>query len=130
MNARAAATLLVVFGSLAQPALAAERVRAGQWETTVEVAGHTVSKSMCLSQSDADAINGDKQSIAAYVEKVSAAAGCKVNDVQIDGNQVRVTTRCAAGRQNVGTTTYHGDSSETENTNGAKSTSKRIGDCQ
>jgi hypothetical protein len=115
---------------LALPAAAADRVHAGQWDTTLNMLGRSVTRSSCITQSDADAINGDAKAIKAYVEKASAAAGCKVTDVKISGNQVSVTTVCAAGKENVGTTTYHGDSSETVNTNGAKSESKRVGACK
>jgi uncharacterized protein (DUF2147 family) len=114
----------------ALPAAAADRVHAGQWDTTLEMLGRSVTRSACISQSDADAINGDAKSIKAYVEKASAPAGCRVTDVKISGNQVSVTTVCAAGKENVGTTTYHGESSETVNTNGAKSQSKRVGSCK
>jgi hypothetical protein len=109
---------------------AANRVRAGQWDLTVMVAGREVSRSTCLSQADADAINGDARSIKAYAERVSTPAGCKVTDVKINGNQVVVTSVCAAGKQNVGTTTYHEDRFETVNTNGAKSQSKWVGACK
>ena len=111
-------------------AKAADRVRAGQWDTTLNIAGRTMTRSMCLSQSDAEAINGDATSIRAYVERVSAPAGCKVTDVKISGNQVAVTSVCASGQENVGTTTYRGDSSETVNTNGTKAQSKRVGTCK
>jgi len=116
--------------SVALPAAAADRVRAGQWDTTLNMLGRSITRSACISQSDADAINGDAKSIKAYVEKASPASGCNVTDVKISGNQVSVTTVCAAGKENVGTTTYHGDSSETVNTNGAKSESKRVGACK
>jgi len=96
----------------------------------VMVAGRGVSRSTCLSQADADAINGDAPSIKAYAERVGSPAGCKVTDVTIKGDQVIVTSVCAAGKQNVGTTTYHGDSFETVNTNGAKSQSKWVGPCK
>jgi hypothetical protein len=46
------------------------------------------------------------------------------------GNQVIVSSVCAEGKQNVGTTTYHDDSFETVNTNGAKSQSKWVGPCK
>jgi hypothetical protein len=113
----------------ARPAEAADRVRAGQWEQTLNVAGRTISKSTCLTQSDADVINGDARSIKAYAGKVSAPAGCKVTDVKINGNQVVVTSICASGKENVGTTTYHGDSLETVNTNGTTSQSQWVGPC-
>ena len=118
------------FGCLTVATAAANRVRAGQWETTLTIAGRGVSRSTCLSQADADAINGDAQSIKAYAERVSTPAACKVTDVKIVGDQVVVTSVCAEGKQNVGTTTYHGDTFETVNTNGAKSQSKWIGACK
>lgn len=111
-------------------ASAAERVRAGQWETTVTLGGRTATRSACISTTDANAINGDEKSIQAYVEKISAPAGCKVRNVRINGNRVDVTTVCAAGKENVGTTTYHGDRSESVNTNGASSQSKWVGPCR
>jgi len=109
---------------------AADRVRPGQWELTITVAGHTIAKATCITQSDADAINGNAQSIKAYAEKVSAPAGCKVNDVKISGNQVVVTSVCASEKENVGTTTYHGDRFETANTNGTTSHAKWVGPCK
>jgi hypothetical protein len=122
--------IALALACFAAPAAAADRVRAGQWDTTLDMLGRTMTRSACISPSDAAAINGDAKSIAAYVERVSAPVGCKVTDVKISGNQVSVTTVCAAGKQNVGTTTYHGDSSETVNSNGAKSQSKRVGACK
>ena len=130
-TARSAALLVPCLTiCIALPAWAADRVRAGQWETTLHVAGQAITRSVCISQNDADAINGDAKSLKAYVEKVNAPAGCKVTDVNITGIQVNVTSVCASGKENVGTTTYHGDSSETVNTNGAKSESKRVGACK
>src|ERR1700674_1865794 len=122
--------LTCVFGCFALSAEAADRVRAGQWDMTLNLGGRTISKSTCMSQGDADAINGDVKSIKSYVERVSTPAGCKVTDVKIDANKVIVTSVCASAKENVGTTTYHGDSLETVNTNGAKSQSKRVGACR
>lgn len=119
---------IVVFGCGAV-ADAADRVRAGEWETTVSVAGRTMTKSACISESDAAALNGDVASIRTFVEKSSAKNGCKVTDVTVSGNQVVVTNACAGGT-NVGTTTYRGDTFETVNTNGARASVKRVGDCK
>jgi len=124
------ACLLALGALFALPVGAADRVRAGQWETTLHVAGHAMTKSVCLSQSDADAINGDANSIRMYAEKTGAPAGCKVTDVKINGNQVSVKSVCASGKENSGTTTYHGTSYETVNTNGAKAESKWVGACK
>jgi len=122
-----AAGLLACFGLVAE---AADRVRPGQWELTITVAGRTIAKSTCMTQRDADAINGDAQSIKAYAEKVSAPAACKVTNVTINGDQVVVTSVCASEQENVGTTTYHGDRFETVNTNGTTSHAKWVGVCK
>jgi hypothetical protein len=125
-------TLLLscILTCIAVPAGAADRVRAGQWDVTLTIAGRTMTKSTCMSQSDADAINGDPKSVRAKVEKDTAAGGCAVKDVKIAGNQITVTSVCRDGRENVGTTTYHGDSLETVNTNGTKAQSKWVGACK
>jgi hypothetical protein len=115
---------------LAIPALGADRVRAGQWEVTLQMAGRSMTQPTCLTQADADAINGDAKSVRQYAERVSAQTGCKVNDVKVNGNQVTVTSVCASGKENVGTTTYHGDSYEAVNTNGTRSQAKRVGACK
>ena len=120
---------LLLSGALAH-ADAAERVHAGQWQTTANVAGQSMTRSICLSADDAALINGDAASIKLYAEKVGAPAGCKVKDVKISGNQVAVTSICASGKESVGTTTYHGDRYEAVNTNGTKAESKRVGDCK
>jgi hypothetical protein len=119
---------VLVLASL--PATSANRVQPGQWETTMNMAGQEVTKSTCLTQADADAINGDAQSIRAYADKLNAPVGCKVTDVKADGNQVTVKSVCQSGRENVGTTTYRGNSFETVNTNGVRAQAKRVGDCK
>jgi hypothetical protein len=121
---------VLVLASIALPAAAADRVRAGQWETTLNLAGKTVTKSVCIPQADADAINGDANSVRGYAERATAATGCKATDVKVNGNQVTVTSVCASGKESVGTTTYHGDSVETVNTNGLKSQAKWVGPCK
>jgi hypothetical protein len=119
---------LVTF--LVLPAWAADRVRAGEWETTVNLGGRSMTKSICLTQVDADAINGDAKSMRAFVEKINEGTNCKVDDIKANGNQVTVTSTCGDGKQRVGTTTYHGDSYETVTSNGMKAQSKRLGPCK
>jgi hypothetical protein len=74
-------------------------------------------------------MNGDAKTIRAAVEKVTAATGCKVTDVKVNGGQVIVASVCA-GKENVSTSNYHGDSYESENTNGTKIQAKRVGACK
>jgi hypothetical protein len=53
-----------------------------------------------------------------------------VTDVKAQGATVTVKSVCSSGRENVGTTTYHGDRYESVNTNGAKAQARRVGDCR
>lgn len=114
----------------ARSGLAADRVRAGEWEMTAEVNGRMISRSTCMSGSDAAAINGDEASLRAYAERASVPAGCTVSDVKIDGDRVIVTSVCAGDKQHIGTTTYHGDALETVNSNGTTARSKWVGPCK
>ena len=128
-NRHAFASAACIFALLALPAVAADRVRAGQWDTTVNVAGETITGATCMSQGDADAMNGDAASVRSFVEKHGVSRQCKVSEVKVNGGQVVVTSICA-GAENVGTTTYHGDSYESVNTNGVKGKAKWIGACK
>jgi hypothetical protein len=111
------------------PVAATERVRPGKWTTTLNAGGRTMSRSVCVSPEDASALNGDEGSIRAYTERVTARAGCKVTGVKAIDEQVTVTSVCTSGQENVGTTTYHGDRSETVNSSGARAESKLVGPC-
>ncbi|MCC7285697.1 MAG: DUF3617 family protein [Burkholderiaceae bacterium] len=126
------ATICIAIGlsCLAAAAAGANRVKAGQWETTLQMFGQTMTKSTCITPADAAQINGDVRSMTAYVERVSAPSGCKVQDLRISGDQVSVTSVCGGGKPHVGTTTYHGDHYETVNTNGAKARAKWVGPCR
>lgn len=98
-----------VFSCLAFPANATDRVQAGQWESTLTMNGHNSTSSTCISQSDADGMNGDEKSMRAISEKKFAPEHCRVNDVKVNGNQVKLTGACD-GTHYVATTDYHGDS--------------------
>ena len=121
-----------VFSCVAFPANAADRVQAGQWESTTTMQGHNSTSSTCMSQSDADALNGDEKAIRAVSEKGFGIAHCKVTDVKVNGNHVKVTAACD-GTPVVSTSDYHGDSFEgttvTEG-HGVTIRSKRIGACK
>ena len=62
-------------------------------------------------------------------EKSAVPPGCNVTDVKVNGGQVVVTSVCA-GKENVGTTTYRGDSFESTNSNGTKAQAKWVGACK
>ncbi len=115
---------------LALPAGAADRIHAGQWEGTWTGGGRTRTNSNCMSQADADAMNGDAKAIRAYLEKAIPPSICKLSNIQLNGGQVVYTATCGANAPNVVTTTYHGDSFESTDSQGATSQAKRVGACK
>ena len=120
--------LLVAIAVQAAGAAAADRVHAGEWETTVESGGKSFSMKSCATPAQAAAMNGDDKMLRDGIEKAMAGSGCTVTGVKASGSQVTVSSQCSIGA-NTGTTTYHGDSYESENTNGSKVHAKRIGAC-
>ena len=124
---------VLAFACLALPADAADRMRVGQWVGTTTAAGRTFNTSNCMAQSDVDAMNGDVESIRAYLERVIPPAICKLTDIQVNGDQVIYTSACCGGAATViatVTTTYHGDSFKSVDTKGTKSEAKLVGACK
>ena len=107
---------------------AADRVHAGQWETTVESGGRSRIHKSCVTPAEAQVMNGDEKVLKAGIEKATADTGCTVTALKANGNQVTVSSQCAIGA-NTGSTTYRGDSYDSESSNGTKVHAKRIGAC-
>jgi hypothetical protein len=129
IHRRAAVLSACVLACVAVPAAAADRVHAGQWVGSWTDGTRTRATSTCMSQSDADAMNGDAKSIQGYLEKTVPPSICKLSDIKVDGGKVSHIATCgAAGARSI-TTTYHGDSFESIDSKGAKSSAKRVGDC-
>jgi Protein of unknown function (DUF3617) len=105
-------------------------MRAGQWVGTTTVPGKTFASSQCITQSDADAINGDVKSVREYLEKIIPPTSCKLTDLKIDGGQVIYTSTCGGGAPSVTTATYHGDSFVSLDSKGTKSEGKLMGACK
>jgi hypothetical protein len=129
LKSHKALLLTFVFACSALSADAADRMRAGQWDGTWRGAGRTRATSNCISQADADAMNGDVPAVQAYLQKVIPPTICKVKDIKINGSQIIYTSVCS-GKENVITTNYHGDAFESVDTSGAKSEAKRVGACK
>jgi hypothetical protein len=70
----------------------------------------------------------DDKTFRESVVKSAEEAGCTVKDVKVSGNQV-ISNAVCQGKQNMGTTTYHGDSYEQVNSSGTKVRAKRIDAC-
>ena len=108
-------------------AQAANRVDAGQWETTMEQGGHTRVMKTCVSAAEAAAANGDEKTFRESMLKAAAIPGCTF-DAKVTGSQV-VSNSVCHGMKVTSTTNYHGDSYEQVSSNGSKVHAKRIGAC-
>jgi hypothetical protein len=126
-------TTLALFGAavlaLQIPSVhAADRVRAGQWETTIGEGARAHVMKACVGAAEAATANGDEKGFRADLEKKLEPTGCKVKAFKVSGNTVVATSLCA-GRENTSTTTYHGDWYEQVSSNGTKVSAKRVGNC-
>jgi hypothetical protein len=122
--------LAVCVTSIMLPATAADRVRPGQWEGTTVASGRTFPSSSCLSQADANAMNGDTNSVQGYLEKIIPAGSCKLANVKVDGDKIVYSALCPGQPPRVITTIYHGTSSEGSDSSGSKSEGKLVGPCK
>jgi ketosteroid isomerase-like protein len=121
------ATLLLHAGSAA----AADRVKAGQWETKMTMGGRPMVSAYCITAAEAKLMNGDAAAVRRYVEESTeknTRGRCSVKRVTVSGNRTVVTIVCGKSEV-VGTTTYHGDHYESTSSDGTTLTGKRIGAC-
>lgn len=129
-----AAALMAIVYLLLLPAVvaAAQRVQAGQWETTMQVgSGAPLKSKSCISSAEADAMNGDAATLRNYVEASTAtntAGRCAVTDAVVQGQRTVITMRCGK-TEVVGTTDYQGDRYESSSSNGTTLSGTRVGDC-
>ena len=132
MNTHRYLTLISSFAlaCLAMPSESVDRVRAGQWTGTWTGAGRTRQTSTCMTQADADALNGDAQSVRLHLEKTIPAEICKLSNFKLNGAEIVYTATCTVGPVNVVKTTYHGDHFESVDSSGARSEAKLIGACK
>ena len=120
--------LIAMLALTVADARAADRVQAGQWETTISAGGRDRVMKTCVTTAEANTANGDEKTFRDSVVKTAEAAGCVVKDVKVSGNQVISDATCH-GMQSTSTTTYHGDWYEQASANGTKVRAKRIGAC-
>src|SRR5688500_9181504 len=116
-------TLAVMFFSFATIAIhAADRVQAGQWETSLTMGtGKPMVSKYCIGAAEANAMNGDEAGLRKYLEESTAAntkGRCFVKSVRLEGDTTTVALAC--GKTEVSsTTTYFGDRYESKSSNGA-----------
>lgn len=128
-----AASVSMMFVFVASQAFAADRVKAGRWETTLTMGSATPMRTeYCVTAAEAGKMNGDAATLRKYLQESTAEktnGRCALRDVKIKGKQTIVTIAC--GRTEVvGTTTYHGDRYEATNSDGSRVAGKRVGDCR
>ena len=133
MNILARTTVsALVLAVVAANAVAADRVKTGQWETTMTIgSGKPMVTKHCITAHEAEAMNGDLATLRKYVEESTATntkGRCTVKNVELKGNVTIVTIACGKSVV-VGTTTYHGDHYESSSSNGTKIVGKRLGSC-
>jgi opacity protein-like surface antigen len=120
----------IAFAALAMAsASAADRVRAGQWETTMGEGARAHVMKACVGAADAAALNGDERTLRAALEKTLVDTGCTVKSLKLSGNVVVADNLCG-GKAFTSTTTYHGDHYEQTSTLGSKVSARRVGDCK
>lgn len=111
---------------------AADRVHAGQWETTITVkSGSPVTAKTCITAEEASVMNGDTKTLRKYLEESTAkntGGRCAIKDLEVSGNKITVTMACGKS-ETVSATTYHGDTWESSTTAGAKVKGRRLGAC-
>jgi len=113
---------------------AADRVRTGQWEVTSTSNGKARTFKNCVGAEEAGAVNGDAKASRAYTEKLTGQ--CKFTDYKVEGNTVSSLMTCGGSTIRT-TTTFHGDSYQSDSTTKTGSGSevashisaKRIGAC-
>jgi hypothetical protein len=132
MNASLSFRALLVLCAICPvlPAQAIDRMRPGQWVGTTVAGGKTYPTSSCISQADANAMNGDAKSVQGYLEKIIPVESCTVSGVKVDGSKVSYSATCGGQPARVVTTVYQGTSSEGADSSGSKTEAKLIGACK
>ncbi len=92
------------------PLRAADRMAAGKWEFTMTGNGESRTFSQCMTQDQANEMNGDAKAARAYAEK-RAKGKCTIKSYDIQGDTVKYSLACG-DRTIDSTSTFHGDTSE------------------
>ena len=116
--------------SFVPPAEAADRMRPGQWAGTTVAGGKTFPTLSCISQADAEAINGDAKAVQGYLEKIIPPESCQISNVKEDGGKIVYSASCYGQPPKIVTTDYHGTSFEVSDSRGSKTEAKLVGVCK
>jgi len=118
LKATVIAALLCLLVSGATELGAQDRMRAGNWESTVTSSdGKTTTRNACLDAQMAARSNGSPESIRTEIEKAITKGGrCKLKDFSIDAKSKMETMVCGEDTIRNETTFHGGDSFETTTT--------------
>jgi hypothetical protein len=89
---------------------AAERMAAGQWEFTLTGSGESRTVKQCVTEDQANEMNGDTKTARGFAEK-RAKGRCTIKSYDIQGNTVEYSLVCG-DRTIDSRTTFAGDTSE------------------
>ena len=116
----------------AAAAAAADRVQAGQWETTMILdTGKPMVTKYCITPGEARSMSGDEATLRRYLTESTATSTrgrCALKSVTLKDDQTTVAIVCGA-TEVVTTTTYAGDRYRSSSSDGAKVEGKRVGSC-
>lgn len=116
MNARNAVAplpLALALALMGGHADAAERMKSGQWEVSVTESGQTHVSTQCDSPEKVAGTNGTAAEVRASLEKSAASLHCTIQGFKLEGDTISYTYACP-GRSTTSTTSYHGDTYESE----------------
>lgn len=132
MKAQRSTFLLVaILACVALPSQAADRVRPGHWVGVTTMPGHgKANQSECVSQRQANAMNGDAKAVLAFLQTIIPPEICKLSNLTVNGAVIVYTSTCTGMAPSVITTTYHGDHSEASTSTGVKTEAHLVGPCK
>ena len=111
---------------------AADRVNAGEWETTMTANGQSHTSKSCKTEAQAKEANRNAQEMREAAAK-DRKTGCSLDDIRAEGNLVSYTLACGDSVTQVKATYHDGNSWESVMTNNKHGTTtakgRRLGAC-
>ena len=97
--------------AVALPLQAADRMAPGQWEFTLTTDNATHTASHCVTQNEADAVNGSAKSAREHSDLNAIRGHCTVQSFDLQADTVSSSLACGP-RVIESVATYHGDTFE------------------
>lgn len=124
---------MVLFSFATLLLTAADRVKAGQWESTMTMAaGKPMVTKYCITDADARMMNGDLATLRKYlVDSTAKNTGgrCTVKSLELRDNHTTIAKLTCGKTEIVNTTTYSGDRYSSTSSNNVTVAGKRVGAC-